>query len=137
MNFGTNWWLKKESGRMHRIIYKNGRFAKKSGSPVSQLAHACCNTAVNTRTVLRACVIILKAEGFVLVLDQTLISNVILLTIVLLFFFSNELTFARIVFNSYFLFLLIRGFCVSKIFYLINSFKVYKAQCCRYHEISM
>lgn len=89
MNFGTNWWLKKESGRMHRIIYKNGRFAKKSGSPVSQLAHACCNTAVNTCTVLRACVIILKAEGFVLVLDQTLISNVILLTIVLLFFFKR------------------------------------------------
>lgn len=82
------------SGRMHRIIYKNGRFAKKSGSPVSQLAHACCHAAVNTCTVLRACMIIFKA---CFVLDQTIISIVFLLTIVLFLFFWKEITFARIV----------------------------------------
>lgn len=50
------------------------------------LAHACCHAAVNRYTVLCACVIHLKAKGFVL--DQKIISIFFLLTIV--FFFQNK-----------------------------------------------
>lgn len=71
------------------MLHQNGRFAKKSASPVFMalpLAHACCHAAVNRYTVLCACVMHLKAKGFVL--DQKIISIFFLLTIV--FFFQNK-----------------------------------------------
>lgn len=101
------------------MLHQNGRFAKKSASPVFMalpLAHACCHAAVNRYTVLCACVIHLKAKGFVL--DQKIISIFFLLTIVFFFFKTNNIRENRVKFI--FSFLLIKGFCITKLFSFIN-----------------
>lgn len=108
------------------MLHQNGRFVKKSASPVFMalpLAHACCHAAVNRYTVLCACVIHLKAKGFVL--DQKIISIFFLLTIVF-FFKTNNIRENRVKFI--FSFLLIRVSASQNSFLSLIFFKVYKAQ---------
>lgn len=120
------------------MLHQNGRFVKKSASPVFMallLAHACCHAAVNRYTVLRACVIHLKAKGFVL--DQKIISIFFLLTIAF-FFKTNNIRENRAKFI--FSFLLNKGFCITKLFSFINFFSRFtklKIKCCVYQAMSM
>lgn len=121
------------------MLHQNGWFAKKSASPVFMalpLAHACCHAAVNRYTVLCACVKHLKAKGFVL--DQKIISIFFLLTIVFFFFKTNNICENRVKFI--FSFLLIKGYCITKLFSFINFFSRFtklKIKCCVYQAMSM
>lgn len=97
------------------MLHQNGRFAKKSASPVFMalpLAHACCHVAVNRYTVLCACVIHLQCKSERLCTEPENYFNIFSFNNRIFFFKTNNIRENRVKFI--FSFLLIKGFCHHK-----------------------